>query len=97
MDEDPAFYKKFSEMLKETIRDYEANRINEAEYLNKVKEIMEDVLSHTDTDIPSSLINTDVGKRPFMGLPRKNYKISSFDKVSRQQVSGQYGIGYRWK
>ena len=29
MEEDPAFYKKFSQMLKETIADYEGKRINE--------------------------------------------------------------------
>ena len=42
-------------MLKEAIADYEAQRINEAQYLNKVKDIMNAVLSHTDSDIPESL------------------------------------------
>ena len=45
MDEDPAFYKKFSEMLKDAIRAYEEHRINETQYLNKVTEIMNAVLS----------------------------------------------------
>src|SRR5690606_39837353 len=35
MDEDPAFYKKFSQLLKETIADYEAKRISETQYLNR--------------------------------------------------------------
>ncbi|GAG88298.1 unnamed protein product, partial [marine sediment metagenome] len=62
MDEDPAFYKKFSQMLKETIADYEAKRIGEVQYLNKVQEIMNNVLTHTDSDIPEVLKDKDVAK-----------------------------------
>jgi type I restriction enzyme R subunit len=36
MDEDPAFYKQFSEMLEETIREYREKRISEKDYLNNV-------------------------------------------------------------
>jgi type I restriction enzyme R subunit len=39
MDEDPAFYKQFSEMLEETIREYRERRISEKEYLNNVVEL----------------------------------------------------------
>lgn len=39
MDEDPAFYKQFSEMLKETIRDYRERRISEKDYLNNVVDL----------------------------------------------------------
>lgn len=67
MDEDPAFYKKFSQMLRETIEDYEAKRIDEAQYLSKVEEIMEKVLSRTDSNIPESLSDNDVAKA-FYGI-----------------------------
>jgi len=36
MDEDPAFYKQFSELLEETIRGYREKRISEKDYLNNV-------------------------------------------------------------
>ena len=39
MEEDPAFYKQFSEMLEETIRDYREKRISEKEYLNNVVDL----------------------------------------------------------
>jgi type I restriction enzyme, R subunit len=39
MDEDPAFYKRFSEMLEEAIRDYREKRISEKEYLNNVVDL----------------------------------------------------------
>lgn len=65
LEEDPAFYKKFSQMLKEVIRDYEEWRINESHYLIKVQEIMDKVLSHKDIDIPIEIINNDVAKAIF--------------------------------
>jgi type I restriction enzyme, R subunit len=39
MDEDPAFYRKFSELLEETIRDYREKRISERDYLNNVVDL----------------------------------------------------------
>jgi type I restriction enzyme R subunit len=62
MEEDPAFYKKFSEMLKETIKDYEEHRISEKEYLNHVRKIMEDVLNHNDEAFPNEIKDNDVAK-----------------------------------
>ncbi len=70
MVEDPAFYKKFSEMLKDTIKAYEEQRISESQYLNKVKDIMDSVLSRTDSDIPAVLENRDVAKA-FYGITKE--------------------------
>ncbi|MGE3335901.1 MAG: type I restriction endonuclease subunit R [Rhodospirillaceae bacterium] len=39
MEEDPSFYKQFSELLEETIRDYRAKRISEKDYLNNVVDL----------------------------------------------------------
>jgi type I restriction enzyme R subunit len=39
MDQDPAFYKQFSELLEETIRDYREKRISEKGYLNNVVDL----------------------------------------------------------
>lgn len=39
MDEDPAFYKQFKDMLEETLRDYREKRISEKEYLNNVVDL----------------------------------------------------------
>ncbi|GLS37830.1 DEAD/DEAH box helicase [Mesorhizobium tianshanense] len=39
MDEDPAFYRQFSEMLEETIREYRLKRISEKVYLNSVLDL----------------------------------------------------------
>jgi len=62
MEEDPAFYKKFSQMLKETIQAYIQKRISEIEYFNKANAIMEAVITHTDKDIPVELDGKDAAK-----------------------------------
>ncbi len=91
MDEDPAFYKKFSQMLKDTIADYEAKRISEAQYLSKVQEIMNIVLSHTDTDIPEALRDKDIAKA-FYGLSVESLSEKIQDAVIRKEISTQAAL-----
>ena len=91
MEEDPAFYKKFSQMLKETIADYEAKRISEVQYLNKVQEIMDNVLSHTDSDIPEALKENDVAKA-FYGLNVESLSEKIQDPIVRREISIQAAL-----
>jgi len=91
MNEDPAFYKKFSLMLKETIADYEAKRINEAQFLNKVQEIMNIVLLHTDSDIPEALRDRDIAKA-FYGLSLESLGDKIKDDVVKREISTQAAL-----
>ncbi len=91
MDEDPAFYKKFSQMLKETIVDYEAKRINETQYLGRVKEIMGNVLAHTDRDIPEALREKDIAKA-FYGLTVESLGEKIQDPIVKREISTQAAI-----
>jgi type I restriction enzyme R subunit len=91
MDEDPAFYKKFSQMLKDAITEYEEQRINEAQYLNRVKDIMESVLSHTDTDIPEILKDKDVAKA-FYGLTVESLQDKIQDPIVRKEIATQAAL-----
>jgi type I restriction enzyme R subunit len=86
LDEDPAFYKKFSQMLKETIADYEAKRISEAQYLHKVDEIMNKVLAHTDNDLPELLRDKEVA-RAFYGLTYEMFMDKIQDDVVRKEIA----------
>lgn len=78
MDTDPVFYKKFSQLLKETIAAYEQGRINEVEYLRQVTEYMDKVLSHTDSDIPASIQDNNAA-RAYFGLSFEVYKAVAKD------------------
>lgn len=91
MDEDPAFYKKFSQMLRETIADYEAKRISEAQYLSRVQDIMSNVLAHTDNDIPEQLKDRDVAKA-FYGLTVEGLSEKIQDNIVRKEVATQTAL-----
>ena len=91
LDTDPAFFKKFSKMLQETIEEYRQGRITEAEYLQKAENIMHKVLSHTDSEIPESLQNNPAAKA-YYGLTLEVYKQvcknnSSFNEVELALVT----------
>ena len=91
MEEDPAFYKKFSQMLREAIADYEAKRISEAQYLTRVQHIMNNVLMHTDNDIPEQLKNRDIAKA-FYGLTAEALSGKIQDNQVRKQVATQTAL-----
>ena len=91
MQEDPAFYKKFSEMLKETIELHELGRINDTQKLKKVTEIMNSVLSHTDADIPKSLEGRDVAKA-FFGLAKEGLADKFQDETILKSISADIAI-----
>ena len=86
MDEDPAFYKKFSQLLKETIADYEAKRISEAQYLTKVQDIMDNVLTRTDNDVPDTLVGKEEAKA-FYGITKELLSEKIQDEVILKEVS----------
>lgn len=62
MQEDPAFYRKFSELLKDVIRAFHEKRLKDTEYLRKVSEIMNSVLNRTGDQLPKMLEKYDVAK-----------------------------------
>lgn len=68
MEEDPAFYRRFSEMLEQTIRDYRERRLSEKEYLNTVTELAGKVArKEHDGGVPASL-KGDEDAQAFFGV-----------------------------
>jgi type I restriction enzyme R subunit len=62
MDEDPAFYKKFSALLEEVIKAFRAQRLADADYLRKVTEIQDAVRNRGAEDVPQALVGRDAAK-----------------------------------
>lgn len=91
MDEDPAFYKKFSQLLKETIADYEAKRITEAQYLSKVQDIMDNVLTRTDNEVPEALQEKEEAKA-FYGISKELLSEKMQDEIVLKEVSVQAAL-----
>ena len=73
MDTDPAFYKKFSQLLKETIEAYEQGRIDESVFLSKVSEYKDQVLAHTDAELPEK-IRENPSARAYFGICKEIYE-----------------------
>jgi type I restriction enzyme, R subunit len=55
MDEDPAFYEKFSKLIQQAIEAFRAKRISDLDYLNKVVDIRNKVVGKVHDDIPDKL------------------------------------------
>ena len=60
MQEDPIYYKKLAELIKETISDYYQKRIDEAEFLKRVKEQENEFLNGRKNNIPQELIGNEL-------------------------------------
>lgn len=71
MDEDPFFYRRFSQLLQQAIDDYRAQRISEAEYLRRVNEIMEQVRDGKSREGPDILKERDLSRALFGALKDK--------------------------
>ncbi|MBN4016435.1 type I restriction endonuclease subunit R [Rhodospirillaceae bacterium AH-315-P19] len=68
MEEDPAFFRRFSEMLEETIRDYRERRILERDYLSNVIELASRVARKDHgIEVPSSIKGND-DAQAFFGI-----------------------------
>ena len=68
LDEDPAFYRQFSELLEETIREYRAKRLSEVEYLNGVLDLAGRVArKDRGRDMPQQVRGSEDGQA-FFGM-----------------------------
>ncbi|MBS3983710.1 MAG: type I restriction endonuclease subunit R [Dethiobacter sp.] len=69
LEKDPAFYEKFSRLIQQAIDDYRAKRLSDLEYLQRVTEIKEAVVSRKGDDLPPAL-NGDADAAAVYGLLR---------------------------
>ena len=111
MDSDPAFFKKFSQLIKEAIELYEQGRLTDNEYLEKMMQYKEDVLNHTDSELPPELEHNNTAKAYF-GIALENYKrlfpempvremalatANAFDDIIRQTVIVEGSVLVDWQ
>ncbi|HUW25756.1 MAG TPA: type I restriction endonuclease subunit R [Gallionella sp.] len=73
MEEDPAFYDKFSKLIQQAIDDFRAKRISDQEYLKRADDIRERVVSRKHDDVPDVLQGNEHAMafygilKPFLG------------------------------
>lgn len=110
MDSDPAFYKKFSQLIKETIEAYEQGRLNDNKYLEQILQIKNDVLNHTDSELPTSLKHNNAAKA-YYGIILENFTrlfgnkaikemaldtTKAFDQIIRNTVMVEDAVMVDW-
>lgn len=91
-DENPSYYKKFSERIEETIKEYRDKRISEAEYLERMKDIMKDYQSGAMTEDYPTVIKENSNAQAFYGVTKDilsettdkqtNYDVDSLGKLA---------------
>lgn len=69
LEQDPAFYEKFSKLIQQAIDDYRAKRLSDLEYLQRVTAIKDAVVSRKDDDLPE-VLEGDADAAAVFGLLR---------------------------
>ena len=59
MDKDPAFYKKFSDLIQKAIDNFRAERITDLEYLDMIIDYRDKITGKVHDNIPDKLISND--------------------------------------
>jgi type I restriction enzyme R subunit len=90
--EDPAFYKRFSQMLEEAIEAFRQRRLSDAEYLKRVVEIMQSVVNRTGDDIPASLRQYDIAKA-FYGVILETLSKQELEETRRNEIGVEASLG----
>ncbi|PPD31927.1 MAG: restriction endonuclease subunit R [Methylomonas sp.] len=62
MEEDPALYKRLSELIDEAIAEHRAKRLSDVEYLKRVRNTLYELRGKTGSDLPDILAQCDEAK-----------------------------------
>jgi type I restriction enzyme R subunit len=100
-EEDPVFYKKFSEMLEEAIREFRAKifrakdefqrKLFEKEYLEQVRNIMNSVRNRSGDDLPEILKYREVAKA-FYGISHEILNKFESNNFNSKEISAEAAI-----
>ena len=92
MQEDPAFYKRFSDLLRATIAAFREERIRANEYLQKVTEIMNAVRNRTGDQIPDKLQSHDTAKAYFGSMKEALSRFDADDAFDESLADAALGV-----
>lgn len=73
MDENPSYYKKFSERIEEILKKYKAGRINELEYFAGMKKVMQDYRSGRSVLSYPTSISCNENAQAFYGSIKESF------------------------
>lgn len=86
MDEDPALYRKFSELIEETIRSFRDHVISELEYLKQMRELRNQVAHGVSAGVPPRLVNNDVAQAYFRVIADQWHALGNGTSATEEPV-----------
>ena len=89
--EDEVYYRKFSELLEEAIRQHRAKIISDMQYLQTVQDIQNKVVTRTGDDIPEKLVDREVAKA-FFGQMQEVFKKFDTKLLDIKEISADAAI-----
>ncbi len=92
MNEDPVFYKRLSQLIKETIEDYHRQRITEAEYLAKAKDYEDTFINGKRDNIPDRIKDNNTAIA-FYNLAAEDWKEGLSKKSNNLEIAAEIGEG----
>ena len=93
MEDDPAFYQQFSELIQQAIDDFRTTRISEAEYLRKTEEIRNTIVNRKTDDLPEELRhNPDV--LAFYGLLKTYIEKHIQNQTQVDTISAEAALAF---
>jgi len=90
--DDPVESRRLSELIKKTIEEYHQQRINETEYLARVRGFEEEFFNGTGSNVPSS-IRDNAAAIAFYNLASEELKEALASKAGRIDMAAELAIG----
>ena len=92
MNEDPVFYKRLSELIKQAITDFHNQRISEADYLAKAKDYEDTFFAGKRNNVPTALRDNETAIA-FYNLTSEEFKESLSAKSNPLEIAVEVALG----
>lgn len=91
MDDDPTFYRKFSELLEQTIAEWRAQRISDAEYLARAQQVERAVVERPVDEVPDA-VRYDPVATAYYGLVREKLAKYENDRTKVDTLGAEAAV-----
>jgi type I restriction enzyme R subunit len=91
MEEDPAFYEKFSKLIQQAIEDFRARRLSDLEYLRRVTEIRNKVVTRHHDDIPAKLSGNE-DAMAYYGVLKPFFEKHPLEPAQCEEIAADAGL-----
>ncbi len=92
MNDDPVFYKRLSELIRQAIKDFHNQRISEADYLARAKDYENTFFNGKRDNIPSILSDNETAVA-YYNLVMEEFKQSLSLKVNKIDIAAETALG----